>query len=235
MKDENQPCNPRILELLSEKSSVKQEVFRKSKDYFKQLKEIVRGISTNLDEKICTVDNAVKVEFKDKGLNECELHFSGDMLLFNMHTNVFSFDKSHHLWKTGYLREDSKRGYFAVINIYNFMADSIRYNRYKDMGVLLGRIFVNREGHFFVEGKRQLGFLFSQLDRQKLSEESLKKIVDAAIIQSLEYDLTVPDYRDVMLVSVREILETSNELQLKTSKKVELGYYSRMQGEGKNF
>jgi len=33
----------------------------------------------------------------------------------------------------------------------------------------------------------------------------------------------------VMLVSVREIMETSNELHLKTSKNVEIGYYSRME------
>lgn len=232
---EENPCNPRIIQLLSEKSSLKQEVFRKGKDYFGQLKGMVGKISTDLDQNICEVDNSVKIEFKDKGSFECELHFSGDVLLFNMHTNVFTFDKGNALWKTGYIREDPKRAYFAMINIYNFLADSFRYKRYKDMGVLLGRIFVNREGHFFVEGKRQLGFMFTKLGQQTLDENALKKIIDTAVVQGLEYDLTVPDYKDVMLVSVREIMETSNELHLKTSKKVELGYYSRMKASQKNF
>ena len=37
------------------------------------------------------------------------------------------------------------------------------------------------------------------------------------MIYSLEYDLTVPEYRDAMVVSVRQIQEMSNELHLKNS------------------
>lgn len=229
------PCNPRVMELLSEKSSVKQEVFRKGKDYFAQLKELVGQTAHGLQESICEVDDSVKVEFKDKGIFECELYFSGDVLLFNMHSNVFTFNRSNFLWRTGYIKEDPRRAYFAMVNIYNFMADSFRYNRYKDVGVLLGRLFINREGHFFVEGKRHLGFVFSKLGQQKMDTDVLKKIIDTSIIQGLEYDLTVPNYRDVMVVSVKQIKETSDELHLKTGKQVELGYYSRMQGRKKNF
>ncbi len=225
------PCNPKIIQLLTEKSSVKQEVFRKGKDYFGQLKESVQQVALDLDNRICEVDDAVKVEYKDKSVFECELHFSGDILLFNMHTNVFTFDPEHLVWKSGYVKEDRSRAYFAMINIYNFLADSIRYNRESDVGILLGRVFINREGHFFVEGKRQLGFLFSNLAQQEVSPEALKKIVDTAVIQGLEFDLTVPDYREVMLVSVRQILATSQELHLKTAKKVELGYYGRMESQ----
>lgn len=223
------PCNPRIIELLTEKSSVKQEVFRKGKDYFAQLKECVQQVADTLDSSICEVDESVKVEYKDKSVYECELHFSGDILLFNMHTNVFTFDNDHAIWKTGYIKEDRSRAYFAMINIYNFLADSIRYDRQNDMGILLGRMFVNREGHFFVEGKRQLGFMFNNLVQQEVSPEMLKKVVDTAVIHGLEFDLTVPDYREVMMVSVKQIRQTSNELHLKTAKKVELGYYSRME------
>ncbi|MDZ7847085.1 MAG: hypothetical protein U5L96_10095 [Owenweeksia sp.] len=152
-----------------------------------------------------------------------------------MHTNVFAFEQAHRLHKTGYLREDSMRGYFAMVNVYNFLADSIRFDRYEDYGLLLGRIFINREGHFFVEGKKRLGFLYTNLALQKANKKTIKEVVDTAIIQGLEHDLTVPDYRDVMLVSVREIRETSQQLHLKTSKKVELGYYSRMEGRSKKF
>ncbi len=226
-------CNPQIMELLTTKASVKQQIFRESRGHFDKLKKIVREIAEILSEDICKVDESVKVSFKDKSSYECEIHFSGDVLLFNMQTNVFTFDKGHAIWRNSYVKEDESRAYFTMINIYNFLADSFRYNRSRDMGVLLGRLFINREGHFFVEGKRQLGFMFSNLAQQELNEASLKKVVDTAIIQCLEFDLTVPDYRDVMLVSVREIMETSNELHLKTSKKVELGYYSRMESTDK--
>lgn len=229
----NEQCNPRIMQLLSEKSTVKQEVFRKSHDYFALLKNIVSQIAVNLNTDICKVDETVKVEFKDKNNFECEIHFGGDILLFNMQTNVFTFDKSHAIWRNSYVQDDERRAYFVMINIYNFLADSFRYQRMEDMGILLGRLFINREGHFFVEGKRQLGFMFSDLARQEIDEQSLKDVVDTAIIQGLEFDLTVPDYREAMLVSVGEIMATSNELHLKTSKKVELGYYSRMESSNK--
>ncbi len=225
----NEPCNPRIMQLLTERASVKQQVFRDSHGHFKMLKQIVKQIADGLSGDICKVDESVKVAYKDKNNFECEIHFSGDILLFNMQTNVFTFDRNHAIWRSSYVKEDERRAYFTMINIYNFLADSFKYHRNRDVGILLGRLFINREGHFFVEGKRQLGFLFSNLAHQELTEESLKKVVDTAIIQGLEFDLTVPDFREVMLVSVGEIMETSNELHLKTSKKVELGYYSRME------
>ena len=226
-------CNPRVMELLTRKASVKQEVFRKSQDQFNLLKKTLKQVAHSLSSGICEVDESVKVTYKDKNSFECEIQFSGDVLLFNMQTNVFTFDRNHAMWRTGYIKEDESRAYFTMINIYNFLADSFKFHRTQDMGILLGRLFVNREGHFFVEGKRQLGFLFSNLAQQVLNEESMEDIVNTAVIQGLEYDLTVPDFRESMLISVREILETSKELHLKTSKKVELGYYSRMEAPDK--
>jgi hypothetical protein len=43
-------------------------------------------------------------------------------------------------------------GYFGVVNVYNFLSDSFRYNRERDLGYLVARIFLNKEGHFFVQG-----------------------------------------------------------------------------------
>ncbi len=222
-------CNSRVLDLLTHKASIKQEIFRKGKEYFSNLKKVGEQIVADLDCEVCEVDDAVKITYKEEGTFEFELQFGGDILLFNMHTNVFTFDKGHNIHRTGYIREDGDRAYFCMINIYNFLADSLKYNRRDDEGILLGRIFINREGHFFVEGPKQIGFLFNHLETQVADNETLRKIVDAVMIYSLEYDLTVPDYRSVMQVSVRQVQAMSDELQLKTAKKVELGYYSRMQ------
>lgn len=222
-------CDLRVVELLTQKAAIKQEVFRKSKDYFNLLKKVVERESQIMGEAISEVKEDVRVEYKDNGPNECELHFSGDVLLFNMHTNVFTFDKTHRMWKTSYIKEDKRRSYFAMINIYNFLADSLKYGRGNDNGILMARIFINREGHFFVEGKRHLSFIFTQPGKQLLTEEHLKEVVDMAMVCSLEFDLTVPDYKNSMVVSVRQIQALSSELQLATSKKVGLGYYTRMQ------
>ncbi len=224
-------CNPNVRELLNTKAVIKQEVFRKSKAYFKTLKKVVSAVADNLSDETCNLNESVEIEYKEEGTFECELRFSGDILLFNMHTNIFTFDKGHPIWNTGYIKQDKSRAYFSVINIYNFLADSMRYNRKADEGVLLGRIFVNREGHYFVEGKRQLSFMYNNLAGQTISDESLKNIVDTAIIYSLEFDLTVPEYKDVMRVSVGQIQAMSDEIQIKTAKKIGMGYYTRMTHE----
>ncbi len=220
--------NPKILQLLKEKSCVKQEVFRDGKDRFSKLKKIAEDVAENLDEQFCEIDENVKISFTDEGQFEFKLQFSGDVLLFQQHSNVFTFEKDHQVWKTGYVREDKSRAYFTLINVYNFLVDSIRFNREKDVGVLLFRIFINREGHFFIEGKKQLAFLYNNLPQQKMNAGTWKELIDTAIIYSLEYDLTVPKYKNVMLVSVKQLAELSKEL-MQTGKETEFGFYSRMQ------
>lgn len=204
------------------------EVFRKSKDYFARIKAVAESVTQCVADEVTPVDENLQLEYKDISPNECELHFAGDVLLFNMHTNVFTFEDGHRIWQSPYVKEDRRRGYFAVIHIYNFLADSLRYDRQNDIGLLLARVFVNREGHFFVEGKRQLGFLYNQPGLQVMDDDHIKELIDTAMICSLEHDLTVPDYKESMQVSVRQIKALSSELQIKTAKRVDLGYYPRM-------
>jgi hypothetical protein len=78
----------------------------------------------------------------------CELKAAGDLIIFHMHTNVFKLDQSHSLWKSSYLEEDEMRGYFGLINVYNFLSDSFKFNREGDLGYLVARIFLNKDGHF---------------------------------------------------------------------------------------
>lgn len=221
-------CNVRVMELLTKKASIKMEVFRKSKDYFARIKAVAESVTQCVADEVTPVDEHLKLEYKDISPNECELHFAGDVLLFNMHTNVFTFEEGHRIWQSPYVKEDRRRAYFAVIHIYNFLADSLRYDRQNDIGLLLARVFVNREGHFFVEGKRQLGFLYNQPGLQIMDDDHIKELIDTAMICSLEHDLTVPDYKESMQVSVRQIKALSSELQIKTAKRVDLGYYPRM-------
>ena len=38
------------------------------------------------------------------------------------------------------------------------------------MGYCIGRIFINKENHYFVEGKRQLGFLYNDFMNSKMNK-----------------------------------------------------------------
>lgn len=222
MKDQIPPCNKEILERLATKSSTKQFVFRKTKEVFGLLKEVLEQIANELNGNICNIDENVLVEYQDKGDYEAHIRFSGDVLIFHMHTNVFTFEPGHSILQLPYVKEDGLRGYFGMINMYNFLHDSFKYNRYNDSGHLLGRLFLNKEGHFFVEGKRQFNFLFNHLERDEVSKEALRKVVETAIIYALDFDLATPPFQLVREVTVAQIQDISNELRIKTSK--ELGY-----------
>lgn len=224
-------CNPQILELLSTKSSTKQLVFRKTAEIFREFKVQLKKIADELNENICNIDASVVVDFKDRGEYEAEIRFSGDVIIFQMHTNVFTFEKTHGIWKNSYIREDNMRAYFGMINMFNFLTDSLKYNRLGDMGLLIGRIFVNRDDHFFVEGKRQFGYQFNNVAGDLLESDKIRQIVEMAIVYALDFDLTTPDFNSQRAVTVQQIQSISSDLKNSTSKK--LGFKFKAQNPTK--
>jgi hypothetical protein len=209
-----------IIKILKEKAVLKQEIFSKTKDVFKLLKECLAEINKDLVTQVNTEGTKLYFNYQEKGDFEAIIAFAGDTLIFHMHTNVFNFDRSHGIWKTTYVKEDERRAYCGVINIYNFLTDSFRYNREQDLGYLIARIFVNHELHYFVEGKRQLGFLYNDFANAVIDKTALTKIVESAILYSLDFDLLTPSYDQVKQVSMMEIFANSEILQLKTGKRM---------------
>ena len=148
-----------IIETLKTKACLKQNVFKKTIDIFHTFKTEAETLTLSLKEEMNTIDKDVNIEFIDKSEFEFHVKFGGDVLVFFMHTNIFDFEKSHNIWNTSYLKEDELRAYCGMINVYNFLTDSFKYNRLNDVGYLVARLFLNKDLHYFVEGKRQLGFL----------------------------------------------------------------------------
>ena len=183
-----------MFNLVKEKSVLKQDVFNNIILNFKVLKQVLKEVCDDLSTRISKVDERVIIEYKETGEFEAKVRVAGDLLIFQMHTNVFKFDRENSLWKTVYLSENDNRGYCGIINIYNFLNDSFKYNRYNDLGYLVGRIFINHENHFMVEGKRQLGFLYNDFVNHILDKDKLKSIIQSAIIYCLDFDLLVPNY-----------------------------------------
>ena len=71
-------------------------------------------------------EKGVEVEYSSKGKFEAQIKFSGDTLLFHMHSNIFDFPSVHPLYKTKYVKEDKSRAFCGVINVYNFLSDSLK-------------------------------------------------------------------------------------------------------------
>ena len=209
-----------MFNLVKEKSVLKQDVFNNITLNFKVLKQVLKEVCDDLSTRISQVDERVIVEYKETGEFEAKVRVAGDLLIFQMHTNVFKFDRENSLWKSAYLSENDNRGYCGIINIYNFLNDSFKYNRYNDLGYLVGRIFINHENHFMVEGKRQLGFLYNDFINHVLDKDKLKSIIQSAIIYCLDFDLLVPNYDIIKEVSVREINQRIDDSRIKTGKRL---------------
>ena len=207
-----------IIKLLKEKASTKQKVYKITKEVFAEIQEILNKKATKLNVEV--LDPDVDISYEESGDFDAKLKFSGDTLLFHMHTNVFDFHPSHHIYSTSYVKEDKMRAFCGVINIYNFLSDSLKFNRLNDSGFLIARVFINKENHFFVEGDKQLGFLFNDFINQEINKEQMHNIINTAMEYSLNFDLETPNFNDVRVVSVHEILDINNNHKIKTSKRL---------------
>jgi hypothetical protein len=224
IKQLNMSTHDTILQVLKEKSSMKQDVYARNLEVFRMLRETVIEFADTLKPQASGIDKRLIVEYRNKSEFEFELRVAGDILIFSVHTNVFEFDNSHPMWKTSYIKENAARSYCGMINIYNFLSDSFKYNRYNDLGYLVARIFVNHEGHYFVEGKRQLGFLYNDFAASTISKEDLRKILESAVLYCLDFDLFTPPYDEVKVISLAQVLETSAMMSVKTGKRLGFRY-----------
>ena len=211
-----------ILKLLKEKSATKQLIYRNTKEAFDDLVISLKSKEKSLTTLLKDEEENVELEFKSNGVFDVQLKFAGDTLLFHMHSNIFDFPPSHEIFKSKYIKTDRSRSFCGVINIYNFLSDSLKYNRLNDEGVLIGRIFINKEKKFFVEGDEDLGSLFKDFSKKKINNESMEEIINACMIFTLNFDLCSPNFNDVRLVSVHHLLTMSMNQKIKTSKR--LGY-----------
>ena len=191
-----------LIATLKEKSLLKQLVYDNTFLSFGVVKEILRDISKDINFNIGGMDPRIKLEYIDRSNFDAQLRIAGDILLFSMHSNIFQFDREHPAWKTSYIQKNKYNAYSGIINIYNFLADSFKYSRYDDLGYLIARIFINHENQYFVEGKRQMGMLFTNYGNEEISKPSLLNIIYTAIQYALEFDLLVPPYDAVKIASV---------------------------------
>ncbi len=213
-----------LFKLVIDKSSLKNTVYNNTFESFNMLKDVVDNLAKDFDSYRKTVKSnfVTTLEAKHIGKFEIDLKFGGDVLLFMMHTNVFEFSRDHEIMRTPYIKEDKTRSYCGIINIYNFIADSFKYNRVNDIGYLIGRIFINKEKHYFIEGKRELGFLYNNFGKNTLDKDSMSSIIEAAIKYTVNFDLLTPHYDMVKFVTVNDIKSTLDSISVKTGKR--LGY-----------
>ena len=220
-----------IFKTLLEKAHLKNEVISNTRKTFAEFKSVLNEVSEQLKKELPEKKRNIHIEYKEKGEFEAILRFESDMLLFIMHADVFDFDKNHNIWKLSYVSKGNYKSFCGVISVYDFLSNSFRYNRENDVGYLIARIFINHESHYFVEGKRQLGFLYNDFQNAIIDRNAVESIVDSAILYSLDFDPLTPPYDNVKEVKVSEVKEIENLGNLITGKR--LGF--RFQADSDQF
>lgn len=211
-----------IIDLLQQKACAKQAIYRITQSVFSDFQKALNQKAKRIATAVSTKDKCVEVKYSSKGKFEAQIKFSADTLLFHMHSNVFDFPSTHAIHKTKYVKEDKLRAFCGVIHVYNFLSDSLKYNRVNDIGFLIARIFINKDNHFFVEGDKQLGFLFNDFINQQIDTQQINKIIDLLMVYAINFDLQTPNFNDVKDVFVHQILDMNNNQKIKTAKR--MGY-----------
>ena len=213
----------KILATIINKSTLKQHIFDNTFATFNELKDVLFEIASELDDDLDgKLDKRVRIEYRDRGKFEAQLQVASDLLIFRMHTDIFEFDSNHIIWQNGYVQQERDNSYCGVIDIYNFLSDSVKFNRNADEGYLIGRIFINREKCFFVEGKRQTLVRPMNFGQEKITREALVAIMETAIHYAINFDLLVPSYEDNKRVTLDQFNSKMDNSKFTTGKR--LGY-----------
>jgi len=197
-----------IAEGLREKSSAKQAIFRATQAAFTLLRQVSQQLCLELTQRVTTeADPSVRIECLPVSELEIHIRFSGDLLVFVMPYNIVTFPDDFAPLTTPYVAEDFRRRFFGHIMAYNFMADSIRYQRLNDPGYLVGRLLVNIESHYFLEGARQLELPGPDMRVNAITADALRLFVESAVIAAVNNDLIAPPLAEIEKINVKQKIE----------------------------
>lgn len=209
-----------VVDLIKQKSVLKRNVFELAKDQFRVFKTELAELSEKWTQEIADADPRLEVTYKDIGEYYVQLTIAGDVLIFCMHTNVFKFPENSFYWKSSYLKEDPERAYCGIIQVYNFLADSFRFHRSKDIGYLVSRILINKDNHFYVEGKQELAYLFNDFVNSEFNSENRKNVIEAIVKYCIDFDLLVPAYKNIQEITLADASSLKDAISLKTGKRL---------------
>ena len=219
---DNITLKEKILETIVSKSTLKQKVFDNTFSVFNELKDTLLELASEMDDALeGRLDKRVRLEYRDRGKFEAQLQIGSDLLIFQMHTDVFEFDSNHIICQNPYVQADKANSYCGVINIYNFLSDSFKYNRNADEGYMTGRIFINRERSYFVEGKRQTSLRAIAFGRRQIDRDALVEILETAINYAINFDLLVPPYEQNKRVTVDQFNTKMDNSKFVTGKRLD--------------
>lgn len=200
-----------ILSKLQTTSKLKYNLFDSVVSLFAQLEEICKDVTLELQE----ADKGEKpIPIKVEKINDYEFIFrvGGDVLVFILQSNIVKLPDDTYLAKSKYLKSDPDLNYFGQILIYNFLSDTLTFGRLDDPGYLIGRILINKENKFFLEGDRKIVFNFPELKDNPVTKEKMRSLIEDLILSALSNDLLAPAFHDIMVINYHQKLEHTSSM-----------------------
>ena len=209
-----------IVEKLKDHSSMKQFIHRNTMLQIAAIKKALINLSVNLSKDVTALDSNVEIVYTDGGEFEAEIKFSGDSLIFAMHTNVFTFPEEHKIHQLPFVKANPKKAYCGLIQIYNFLSDSIKYNRVNDLGYLVTRIFIDGDNQFFLEGKDDLNYGIANYENQIFDAKAIEDVVQHAILFAIDFELQVPPLEQSEIITLAEKQYNTTTSGMSTGKRL---------------
>ena len=218
-----------IKSMLENKSTAKQTAYRHVCWAFEVLAREGEMIIDELKRRAKPGDPDVTIEFNSVSDHEFDIKLAGDMLIFVMNTNIVTFEDSHPIMKDEYVQQNDVNRYFGQIMIYNFMADSMKFNRVNDPGYLLARLMINHELKFFIEGEKELT-PYNKISTEPLTESDLQTLVKVVLKMAIENDLVAPSFTNVKSITLNQ--KKDHSLELGGAQKIgfRMSYENRTEG-----
>jgi hypothetical protein len=197
--------------MLENKSTAKQKTYKHVCEAFSILADHARYIIDELKRRARPDDSDVTVEFNSISDQEFDVKLAGDMLIFVMNTNIVTFDDAHPILNEEYIKEKEVNRYFGQIMIYNFMSDSMKFNRMNDPGYLLARLMINHENRFFIEGEKELSS-YNRISEKEITEDDLSSLVKIVLKMAIENDLVAPAFTHMKSITLNQKKDHTLEL-----------------------
>jgi hypothetical protein len=216
--------------MLESKSTSKQATYKNLQSAFAILFRESKRIIDELRAKANPADKDVTLECLKINDHEFHVKLAGDLLIFVLHTNVVTFGGDHGIMNDPYMQTNEINRYFGQLNIYNFMSDSLKFNRINDPGYLVARLMINHENRFFIEGEGQLEVLFNRISETPITETDLTTLVKLALTVAIGNDLMAPPYTQVKFITLYQKIEHTPELGAGQKIGFKMSYENKLEG-----
>lgn len=194
----------KLIGLVQDKAITKQYAYKNVFDVFNAFRNSANRIVVAINENENLAKHQVDVSISEVNEFEFQVKVGGELIVFLMQTNIYQIPFSHPLFKSRYITEDRSKSYFGQIMVYNYLADTVKYNRLKDTGYLLARFFVNNDMHFYIEGIKNLNYTYPDINRNEVTDDIIEGFIMDAIQLSVETDLVTSSFKENFTLTLGE-------------------------------